>query len=318
MLENKINQRVGSRFSIDNRIFLAGDAVHTHSPKAGQGMNVSMQDSFNLGWKLAMVIKGFARRDILSTYEDERMKIAKELIEFDQSFSRLWSERRNGREGGNRVGESTRAEAFQEAFLKQKKFSSGTVVEYDANILVDDANRENPAHGIIVGQRLPSARIVNHSDVRVWELARRLQADGRFRIILFAGNVANEAQMQRVHTFCNQLGSFLQRSLPNTGNTVGSMLKILTIHSAERDEVDLSDFPELLHPFDEDLGWDYDSIFVDGASYYEPQGHAYRKYGVDNTKGCVVAVRPDHHIGWTGHLEELSFLEQYFEGFLSL
>ncbi|MFX6728694.1 FAD-dependent monooxygenase, partial [Acinetobacter baumannii] len=40
------------------RVFIAGDACHTHSPKAGQGMNVSMQDAFNLGWKLAAVIRG--------------------------------------------------------------------------------------------------------------------------------------------------------------------------------------------------------------------------------------------------------------------
>ena len=40
------------------RVFIAGDACHTHSPKAGQGMNVSMQDGFNLGWKLASVLRG--------------------------------------------------------------------------------------------------------------------------------------------------------------------------------------------------------------------------------------------------------------------
>ena len=43
------------------RVFIAGDACHTHSPKAGQGMNVSMQDAFNLGWKLAAVLRGLAR-----------------------------------------------------------------------------------------------------------------------------------------------------------------------------------------------------------------------------------------------------------------
>ena len=45
------------------RVFIAGDACHTHSPKAGQGMNVSMQDAFNLGWKLASVLRGNVRRN---------------------------------------------------------------------------------------------------------------------------------------------------------------------------------------------------------------------------------------------------------------
>lgn len=46
-----IGQRLTESFTPNNRVFLAGDACHTHSPKAGQGMNTSMQDTFNLAWK---------------------------------------------------------------------------------------------------------------------------------------------------------------------------------------------------------------------------------------------------------------------------
>ena len=53
-------------------MFIAGDACHTHSPKAGQGMNVSMQDAFNLGWKLAAVLRGHAGPALLHSYSDER------------------------------------------------------------------------------------------------------------------------------------------------------------------------------------------------------------------------------------------------------
>ena len=69
------------------------DAVHTHSPKAGQGMNVSMQDTYNLGWKLGLACKGILKPEILSTYELERKQIAEELIAFDHKFSRLFSGR---------------------------------------------------------------------------------------------------------------------------------------------------------------------------------------------------------------------------------
>jgi len=69
------------------------DAVHTHSPKAGQGMNVSMQDTYNLGWKLGLVCKRLLQRRVLSTYEFERKMIAKQLIAFDHKFSRLFSGR---------------------------------------------------------------------------------------------------------------------------------------------------------------------------------------------------------------------------------
>ncbi|GFF59206.1 phenol 2-monooxygenase, partial [Aspergillus udagawae] len=54
----QIGQRVGDRFSLHERVFLAGDAVHTHSPKAGQGMNVSMQDTVNYGASLIVAKEG--------------------------------------------------------------------------------------------------------------------------------------------------------------------------------------------------------------------------------------------------------------------
>jgi phenol 2-monooxygenase len=109
----QIGQRVGNHFSKCDRVFLAGDAVHTHSPKAGQGMNVSMQDAYNLGWKLGLVCKKVIQRSILSTYELERKQIAQELIAFDHKFSRLFS----GRPAKDILDETgVSMEAFSKAF----------------------------------------------------------------------------------------------------------------------------------------------------------------------------------------------------------
>src|SRR5207248_11634908 len=77
----EIGQRLCDRFDdtsnasaagVPPRVFIAGDACHTHSPKAGQGMNVSMQDGFNLGWTLAAVVRCLAAPELLRTYSDER------------------------------------------------------------------------------------------------------------------------------------------------------------------------------------------------------------------------------------------------------
>ena len=68
-------------------MFIAGDACHTHSPKAGQGMNVSMQDGFNLGWKLASVLRKRCAPHLLHSYSAERQAIAKELIDFDREWA---------------------------------------------------------------------------------------------------------------------------------------------------------------------------------------------------------------------------------------
>src|SRR5690625_7268868 len=71
------------------RIFITGDACHTHSAKAGQCMNVSIQDGFNLGWKIGQVLSGYSDPSLLHTYSGERQEVAQNLIDFDKEWSGL-------------------------------------------------------------------------------------------------------------------------------------------------------------------------------------------------------------------------------------
>lgn len=75
----KLHHRYALKFSV-GRCFLAGDAAHIHSPAGGQGMNTGLQDAYNLAWKLALVITDTASADLLQTYHDERLPIAKTLV----------------------------------------------------------------------------------------------------------------------------------------------------------------------------------------------------------------------------------------------
>ena len=79
----KIARRKSDTYRVNN-IFLAGDSAHVNSPAGGQGMNVSMQDAFNLAWKLALVIKEQAPAELLDTYREERLPIAKQMHEGTQ------------------------------------------------------------------------------------------------------------------------------------------------------------------------------------------------------------------------------------------
>ncbi|KAG0365895.1 FAD binding domain-containing protein [Gamsiella multidivaricata] len=76
----RVNERRAEHFTYKNRIFLAGDASHVHSPAGGQGMNTGLQDSFNLTWKLALVLHGIAPENIMDTYEAERKPVADGII----------------------------------------------------------------------------------------------------------------------------------------------------------------------------------------------------------------------------------------------
>lgn len=107
------------------------DAVHTHSPKAGQGMNVSMGDTYNLGWKLGLVCKKLLRPEVLDTYELERRQIARQLIAFDHKFSRLFS----GRPATDGSGEGSSMSEFQEAFREAQLVSSTSLSLTDSSDL---------------------------------------------------------------------------------------------------------------------------------------------------------------------------------------
>ena len=75
----RIHHRCAERFR-DRRCFLLGDAAHIHSPAGGQGMNTGLQDAYNLGWKLALVVKGQADAALLDSYEKERIPVAQRLL----------------------------------------------------------------------------------------------------------------------------------------------------------------------------------------------------------------------------------------------
>ena len=71
-----VNVRMVDRFR-DGRVFLAGDAAHVHPPSGGLGMNTGIQDAYNLGWKLALVLAGSADPSLLDTYQEERLPLAR-------------------------------------------------------------------------------------------------------------------------------------------------------------------------------------------------------------------------------------------------
>ncbi|MFJ6212941.1 FAD-dependent monooxygenase [Streptomyces sp. NPDC092296] len=70
---------LADRFRV-GRAFLAGDAAHIHSPAGGQGLNTSVQDAYNLGWKLGQVLRHGAHPDLLDSYQAERLPVAADVL----------------------------------------------------------------------------------------------------------------------------------------------------------------------------------------------------------------------------------------------
>jgi phenol 2-monooxygenase len=182
-----IGQRLADHFSRDNRVFLTGDACHTHSPKAGQGMNVSLQDGYNIGWKLAAILNGQASSEILKTYNIEREKVAADLINFDRAFARSFSSKNSS------------TEPFSDRFVKAGRYTAGLTAKYDDSSITNARDStQSLATNLIVGMRFPSAQVVRFCDARAMQLVQALPADGRWRIVIFPGNINEPAQHEKL------------------------------------------------------------------------------------------------------------------------
>ncbi|KAF3923050.1 hypothetical protein ABW20_dc0104966 [Dactylellina cionopaga] len=320
----QIAQRVSDGFDKFERVFLAGDAVHTHSPKAGQGQNVSLQDSYNLGWKIGLVVRGQASREILKTYPTERQQIARDLIKFDQKFSKLFSGR-PAKDVSDETGISM--DEFRKVFHQGAVFAAGLSVDYGPNLLVvKEDEGENGrvrckpglADKVKIGMRLASHKVVNQADALPIELQKLLPSDGRFRLILFAGNISKKdiyTRYESLGRYFSSPDSVISAYTPQ-GAPRDSVIEIITVHSAKRVDIELQSLPEAFHPFDKARGWDYWKVYADEESYHEGHGRIYENFGICRDEGCVIVVRPDGYVATVLEVADTKSLEAYFERFM--
>lgn len=196
-----IGQRLANEFHAHHRVFLTGDACHTHSPKAGQGMNVSLQDGYNLGWKLADILRGVSRPSLLRTYVLERSKTAADLIAFDRVFSKKFSEK------------ETRPGEFAEHFVKSGRYMAGLTAKYaDSEVTDGRGSSQEKAQGCTVGMRFPSAQVIRFCDCKAMQLQRVLQSDGRWRVVVFAGDINVGGCRERLNKVSRAFGVNLIRT----------------------------------------------------------------------------------------------------------
>lgn len=299
----RIGQRVAARFSVDDRVFIAGDACHTHSPKAGQGMNASMNDTHNLAWKLVHVIRGWADRSLLRTYELERRKYAQDLIDFDREFSKMFSGKIRTAENEDGIS----ADEFKRAFRRFGGFTSGIGICYQASTIVN-ARHQQEAANLIIGKRLPPQRIVRATDARPFELHDLLPSDARFKVLVFTGDIYESSQKSRVEKLAQKMGaddSFLKRY--SKAGDIFAAFDILAITS-KNDIVRHTDLPELFRSH-------WAKVYVDNKELMGTLGgDAYLNFGISAT-GAVVIVRPDGYVGIVAPFDDIAHIDTYFAQF---
>ncbi len=287
-----VGQRLAANYRVRDGVFIAGDAGHTHSSGAAQGMNTGIHDAVNLSWKLAGHINGWLAEKVLDTYEAERRPIAKQIIDQDKIISVLT---------GGEIPEAYRGNPdtnphhlLTETYKANASLNTGLGIRYPSdNIIVADSS---PRHSekLSAGERAPDVLLQRPGlriPLRLYSLSKN---DGKFTMLHFCGDPAKTR-------------SSLQRwqDCVDTTNTLQHVSTCISRHITIMICNNTSGSPS------EHLGT---PCF--GEAFYDVEGAAHERYRVAKDKGAVFILRPDGTIGTICDLGDDEIVATYFERFV--
>ena len=284
------------------RVFITGDACHTHSAKAGQGMNVSMQDGFNLGWKLGQVLEGRSPASLLHTYSSERQVIAQNLIDFDREWAAMMAKKPE---------EFDSPAELAEFYVTTAEFPAGFMTQYTPSPLTGEDEHQELAAGFAIGKRFKSARVLRVADAYPMHLGHHHRADGRWRLYAFADAPAageQSALAEWAEWMTTAPSSPVVQFTP-AGADVDSVFDVKVVYQQRYEEVELERVPELFLPRVGPFGLiDYEKVYA-----VDPADDFFEARGIDRG-GCIVVVRPDQYVAHVLPLTAREELTRFFAG----
>ncbi|QDS71928.1 hypothetical protein FKW77_000650 [Venturia effusa] len=322
----KVGQRVASTFaSEDGKVFIAGDASHTHSPKAAQGMNTSMHDTFNLSWKLNLAIRGLCKPSLLSTYQSERRKIAQDLIEFDATHAAAFV---NGD-----------AKALADNFAVHVGFISGFGVKYAPNVV--NLEEVSPRGILRAGELVAPAKVTRYVDANPVNLELDIPLLGQFKTVFFVKDIHYSSRFLALVTeHISSLQSVMGRASLKAAKSyseisieavesdefiqperyVGAsrLFTFATVTEMKKSAFEISDLPPLLQK----SRW---SLYLDDLKDKKSGKSCTEKWvgGAAQVEVVVVNIRPDGYVGSVKRFDidegaiACQWLDTYFGAFLS-
>ena len=283
------------------RAFIMGDACHTHSAKAGQGMNVSIQDGWNLSWKLAAVLEGRAPATLLDTYSSERRVIAQDLINFDKEWSTLMA---------RPVDEWDDPQDLARWYEKTIEFPMGFMTQYPKNQIVAGAEHQHLAAGFPIGKRFKSTEVIRRADNRWRHLGHLHEADGRWRVYVFADKAAPATSGTLTADFAqwwqHDATSPRVTYTPSNADT-DAIFDTKVIYQQDYTEVEPGDVPQAFKPTKTPFGLiDVNQIFASGHGR-----DIFRDRDI-HRGGAIVIVRPDQYVSGVFPLDARDALKAFF------
>src|SRR2546429_1101380 len=335
-----VGQRVARQFISKDCVILAGDACHTHSSGAGQGMNAGMHDSVNLAWKLSLVLRGMANPELLETYDAERRPNAEKLIKYDEDISVLVTGRlpKSWTGDPNADPHVVLGKILQEA----KGFNTGLTIGYGPNVLnirrKDEPNGSVKASNAVTpapawpGLRAPDVRLLLPALFQPIWLYHIIPNHAKFHVMIFAGETERTRERYQALSRGLEHSRILFQKTSSVNDTAtGHGNNETNGHGQHAEAVDGS-LPADQASAPRSLPVDFLTIVTGAAAnawhvlqteplgrvYYDPDSSAHRRYGIDDSEGAVIILRPD---GWIGavfglQVDVIVQLKEYFESFL--
>ncbi|MBP3222726.1 MAG: FAD-dependent monooxygenase [Actinomycetaceae bacterium] len=286
------------------RVFIEGDACHTHSAKGGQGLNFSIQDAFNLGWKISQVLRGLSSPKILETYTVERQPIAQDLIDNDLEWAKRMA---HAEEAGE--------ESVKGFYSRLEEMRAGFATQYPPALLINGKADQSLATNVPLGKRYKSEEVIRRADANKVHLGHLHEADGRWRIYVFADS-PKAGEVSKVAQWANWMATNPESPIVKTrrGGDINSVFDTKVIYQQGHREFEMTDVPELFKPV---VGTsrleDWNNVFAAGVT---PGFNAAVEESIFDIQGiskdgAVVLVRPDMYVADIQPLDKPEALAEF-------
>jgi phenol 2-monooxygenase len=247
---------------------------------------------------------------LLHTYSAERQAVAKDLIDFDREWAAMLS--------GGAVNDPA---AVQRHFVQHGRYTAGTATRYLPALLTGASTHQHLAKGLAIGTRFHSAPVLRMGDGKLMQLGQTLLADGRWRLMAFAGKNDKAQAFSPLGKLCNYLSASPQSPLKRytpAGADVDAIFDVRAVLQQSHHALAITNMPALLFPCKGRFGLrDYEKAF---CARDEVTQHIYNMRQIDRQNGCLVIVRPDQYIAHVLPLEDTDALAAsltlFFEGFM--
>jgi phenol 2-monooxygenase len=263
-------------------------------------MNVSMQDGWNLGWKLGHVLEGRSSEALLSTYSAERQVVAQNLIDFDKEWSTLMATKPED------LPDPTTLEDF---YVRTAEFPAGFMTEYAPSMIVSGPEHQQLATGFPIGKRFKSAPVIRVCDANDLHLGHQARADGRWRIYVFAPAAPDAGeQLTAFADWMTGSPSSPLAAIPE-GAPLDVWHDVKVIYQQDHTNVDIVAVPDLFKPQTGRFGvFDWEKVYAT-----DPAADIFELRGISRD-GVIVVGRPDHYVANVLPLSATDELGVFFAG----